>query len=129
MSRMWVHQRATVDAMETRLQAWVCWRQGGGRVDGYPTKSVLHASWSPPSAGMTPSMQVVHSRGCHDERALDRAVSGLSIRLQDTLVVVYLMRAPVAEQVARLACQASTVRARVGEAKRLLGLMLDAHAN
>ena len=115
--------------MERRLQAWACWRQGGGRVDGYPTKSVLHASWSPPSAGMTPSMQVVHARSCRDERALDRAISGLSVRLQDTLVAVYLMRAQVAEQVALLQCQASTVRARVGEAKRLLGLMLDAQTD
>jgi DNA-directed RNA polymerase specialized sigma24 family protein len=115
----------TVDAMEQRLQAWAAWKQGGGVSSGYPTKSVLHESWCPPTGGQRPAMRVAVAGGDRRERAIDRAVVGLSIRLQDTLVVVYLMRAKPGEQVARLGCQASTVRARVVEAKRLLALALD----
>lgn len=112
---------ATVDIMEVRLQAWASWLRAGRQGEGYPTKSVLHQSWMPPAPGMQPGMRM--STGSdHQERALHRAIQALSVRLQNTLVVVYLMRASVDEQVMRLDCQPSTVRARVAEAKRVLGV-------
>lgn len=117
----------TVDVIEQRLLAWSAWKHGGAVSDGYPTKSVLHESWSPPTTGRLPTMRVTNGRGDARERALDRAITTLSVRLQDTLVVVYLMRASADEQVARLGCQPSTVRARVIEAKRLIARALDAH--
>lgn len=125
---MTTDHRSTTDVLEQRLQAWAAWKHGGAVSDGYPTKSVLHESWSPPTAGHLPNMRVTHGRGDKQERALDRAITRLSVRLQDTLVVVYLMRAKPDEQAARLSCQASTVRARVVDAKRQLAALLNDQA-
>ena len=45
------------DVLQERLQQWGAWLASGGRpVSGFPTKSVLHQSWMPPSQG------VLHSR-------------------------------------------------------------------
>lgn len=115
--------RATVDVMEQRLLAWVAWLKGGAASSGYPTKSVLHESWMPPSPGMMPTMGTAPASSDERHRAMHADILSLSVRLQNTLVVVYLDRAGVAEQVLRLECQASTVRSRVMEAKRLLALM------
>ena len=116
----------SVDAMEQRLLAWAAWRKGDILGAGYPTKSVLHESWMPPAPGQLPSMRTAPaSSGSALHRQLDDDIRALSIRLQNTLVVVYLHRASVAEQLVLLECQASTVRARVGEAKRLLGRMAE----
>lgn len=115
--------RTTVDPMQARLTAWAAWLTGGRCADGYPTKSVLHQSWLPPAPGQTPTMRSSPASSERMERELDAQIRTLSQRLQDTLAVVYVMRARPDEQVLRLQCQASTVRARVAEAKRLLGLM------
>lgn len=114
---------STVDVMEQRLLAWAAWVKGGHTSAGYPTKNVLHQSWMPPAPGMAPSMRMAPAHNNQRERALQRDIQALSVRLQNTLVVVYLDRAGVHEQVARLDCQPPTVRARVGEAKRLLCAM------
>lgn len=114
-----------VDVLQQRLQAWAAWLTGGGRGDGYPTKSVLHDSWLPPTPGMTPTMKSGAGGTGRQERELHQVIStALSVRLQNTLVAVYVMRATPAEQQALLECQASTVRARVAEAKRLIGMAL-----
>jgi hypothetical protein len=111
-----------VDVLHGRLQAWATWLTGGGSGDGYPTKSVLHSSWLPPTPGMTPTMATSTGDGNRRERALHHVIStALSVRLQNTLVVVYVMRCTEAERVALLECQESTVRARVREAKMLIG--------
>lgn len=121
-----MNNEASYDVLQTRLQAWAAWKHGGGLSSGFPVKSVLHESWSPPQPGNTPSMCVVVGQGDRRERQMDRLIARLSLRLQDTLVVVYLMRAGAVEQCERLSCQASTVRARVVQAKRMLARMLDA---
>ncbi len=113
-----------VDVLQQRLQAWAAWLTGGGSGDGYPTKSVLHSSWLPPTPGMTPTMKTSTGSAGRQEREMHAIISALSVRLQNTLVAVYVMRASAAEQVVLLECQASTVRARVGEAKRLIALGL-----
>lgn len=115
--------RATVDVMEQRLLAWAAWLKGGSVSAGYPATNVLHESWMPPAAGQLPSMQTVFGGNDAPQRLTHAGIEALSVRLQNTLVVVYLDRAAVPEQVQRLACQASTVRARVVEAKRLLAKM------
>ena len=84
--------------------------------------SVLHESWMPPAPGRLPTM-AAGGRSTARDRALDAAIRALSIRLQNTLVVCYLMKLPSAERAMRLQCGESTVRARVLEAKRLLSQM------
>jgi DNA-directed RNA polymerase specialized sigma24 family protein len=115
-----------VDVVEGRLQAWATWLTAGGCGDGYPTKSVLHSSWLPPTPGQTPTMTTSTGDGGWRERALHQIIStALSVRLQNTLVVVYVMRASAAEQAVLLDCQESTVRARVREAKAAIALAMS----
>lgn len=114
------------DVLHQRLLAWAAWLTGGGSSAGYPTKNVLHSSWLPPAPGTTPTMVTAPAGTTRRERELHRIISqALSVRLQNTLVVVYLMRASTTEQTVLLECQPSTVRARVGEAKRLIALALQ----
>ena len=123
---MHVHEAAVgADVMQGRLVAWAAWLTSGGSGEGYPTKSVLHSSWLPPTPGQTPTMVSSTGTTGRRERALHQLITAeLSVRLQNTLVVVYVMRASPAEQVVLLECQASTVRARVSEAKALLARAL-----
>lgn len=118
--------RATVDAVEQRLLEWAAWMGAGRLAQGYPTRSPLHMGWLPPGPGGMPVMRVAKTARDVRERETDRCVRALSIRLQDTLVVRYLQRHPVATQADLLECQVSTVHARVAEAKRLIARMLDA---
>jgi len=116
---------ATVDVITARLQAWAAWLTGGGNAAGYPTKNVLHESWLPPTPGQTPTMTTSTGAADRQERALHHQIKGFSLRLQNTLVVVYVMRARPAEQARLLECQQSTVRARLAEARRLIAIALD----
>ena len=116
--------RATIDVMQYRLLAWAAWLKGGSTAAGYPTKNVLHQSWMPPAPGQTPSMRATGGGSTAQERAMHGIIGTLSLRLQNTLVVVYVMRASSDEQVRLLECQASTVRARIGEAKSLLAQLM-----
>lgn len=111
----------TADIMERRLQEWAHWITGGTAI-GYPVTNVLHQSWLPPSPGQLPTMQT-GGRSSRRERAMHEAIKALSVRLQNTLAVVYLYRLTATEQSLRLDCAPATVRARVLEAKRLLSLM------
>lgn len=113
----------TVDVVEQRLLAWAAWRTAGCNGDGFPTKSVLHPSWSPPSPGVVPAMRA-SSGGSAREREVDGVVSELSVKLRDALYVVYVKRMPADDQARALGCQHATVRARVLEAKRQIGIAL-----
>ena len=117
---------ATIDIMQQRLCEWGAWmtRSGGG--DGYPMTSVLHPSWTPPAPGQTPTLRAGGGSRDHQPRELHRLIQTLSGRLQATLIAVYVKRMPIAELVRALECQASTVRARIGEAKRQLAMLLAA---
>lgn len=107
------------DRAQMLLERWAAWLQGSGAAAvGYPTKSVLHPSWLPPSGGMAPVMRTAPASTCRQERAVHEVVCGMSKTMQDTLVVVYVWRKTEAERAAALGCQPSTVRARVAEAKR-----------
>lgn len=111
----------TTDLMERRLLAWGAWHNAGGCADGYPSKNVLHPSWSPPGGGTTPTRHAP-MRGDVAECVLDGKIRQLSVRLQDALFVVYVRRLTVEAQAQMLQCQPSTVRMRVSEAKRQLSL-------
>lgn len=54
----------------------------------------------------------------HVHRQTHAAVSALSMRLANTVVVHYLLRLSLAEQAERLSCQVSTVHARLEQAHR-----------
>lgn len=111
------NEDAVLDAMERRLAEWAAWLRGGGGGNGYPVTNVLHESWLPPAPGQLPSMQTGGFSTAR-ERQVHRVLGILSVRLQNTVVVVYVLRLSTAEQAARLQCQAGTVRARVAEVKR-----------
>lgn len=113
----------TVDVVEARLLAWAAWRTAGGCADGFPSKSVLHPSWSPPSPGITPTLHV-SGRSEEQQRQMDGLIGGLTVKLRDALYVVYIKRMAPADQAKHLRCQECTVRARVVEAKRQLGVAL-----
>lgn len=111
------------EAIEARLQRWA---QGVtvGDGSGFPVMSVLHPSWTPPSPGVLPSLKVAPAS---DVRQTHQAIARLSARLQDTLVMHYCIKAPMAEQAARLGCAIDTVYGRVERAHVELRMLLASH--
>jgi hypothetical protein len=108
-----------MDQADALLMAWGAALKGEAGGSGYPTKSVLHPSWSPPAIGVQGGMQVAAGQALPLGK-VHRGVLALPLKLQDTLVVVYVMRESVQARAVLLGCQDSTVRARVLEAKRRL---------
>jgi DNA-directed RNA polymerase specialized sigma24 family protein len=104
------------EQMHHRLLEWAQWRKVGDG-SGYPTMSVLHEDWSPPSPGITPTMKVASPSSA---RQTHRAVQSLSARLRNTVALHYLTNLPIAEQAARLECAECTVHARIEQAQGLL---------
>lgn len=116
-------EATTVDTVEQRLASWAAWLRGGSKGIGYPVTNVLHESWLPPAPGQMPTM-MAGGFSTRRERQLHRCVQALSVRLQNTLVVVFVLRATGVDQARMLQCEGSTVRARVAQAKKLLADML-----
>jgi len=111
---------ARIERVEKRLQEWAQMLKVGDG-SGYSTKSTLHPEWSPPSAGMTPTMKTcVPSQA----RETHRAIARLSERLQNTLVLHYVTNLSVADQAARLGCQPGTIDQRIWAAHRHLVVIL-----
>ena len=113
----------TTDKIERRLQHWAAWLGCGKTGEGFPVTNVLHPSWMPPAPGSRPTWRV-SSVSDRIERETHRAVEMLPIRLRNTVVVVYVQKLSVTERMARLDCQASTVRARIAVAKDRLAVLL-----
>lgn len=109
------------EAMHLRLVEWAQWRKTGDG-SGYPTMSVLHEDWSPPSPGITPTMKVSGSSAVH---ATHLAMAEWSGRMRNTVAVHYLVSLPIAEQAARLGCAECTVYERIAQAHALLRRWLD----
>lgn len=108
-------------AIEARLQRWAqAVTVGDG--SGYPSVSVLHKDWLPPSPGVTPTLKV--SAASSDVRETHRAIGRLSQRLANTLVVHYCLKGPIDEQAARLGCVRQTVYERVESAHKQLAALL-----
>lgn len=108
--------------IERRLQDWAQWLKVGDG-SGYSTKCTLHPEWSPPSSGMTPTMKVGAPSSA---RQTHRAISFLSVRLANTLVLHYVTNLSVSEQAARLECEPATVEQRIWKAHRQLLAFFDA---
>ena len=104
------------EAMHLRLVEWAQWRKCGDG-SGYPTMSVLHEDWSPPSPGLTPTMKVAAPSSA---RRTHRAIQTLSGRLRNTLAVHYLTNLSIGEQAARLECAERTVHERIALAHGLI---------
>jgi len=81
--------------------------------------SVIHPNWTPPSQGMSARMPMP-ARSTLAEQAMDAAIRDLSVKLRDSLYVVYVKRASVLQRSEMLQCKPGTVDARVREAKRQL---------
>ena len=71
------------EAMHVRLVEWAQWRRVGDG-SGYPTMSVLHEDWSPPSPGVTPTMKVSTSVSVH---VTHRAMASWSGRMRNTILM------------------------------------------
>lgn len=113
------------DQMHQRLLEWAQWRKCGDG-SGYPTMSVLHEDWSPPSPGITPTMK---SCGPSSARMTHRAMACWSARLRNTVAIHYLTNLPLAEQAQRLDCAERTVYERVEQAQALLRAWLADFCN
>jgi DNA-directed RNA polymerase specialized sigma24 family protein len=104
------------EQMHQRLLEWAQWRKCGDG-SGYPTMSVLHEDWSPPSPGITPTMKVAAPSSA---RQTHRAIQALSARLRNTVAIHYLTNLPIAEQARRLECAERTVHERIEQAQGLV---------
>jgi len=113
---------ARIDWVEQRLQRWAqAVTVGDG--SGYPTMSVIHKDWMPPSPGVTPSMKI--SMGRSDAASTHRAISRLSRKQRDAVVVHYALKLPMPEQAERLGCAVDTVHGRIEAAHAQLAAILD----
>ena len=110
--------------IERLLRDWAQWRTVGDG-SGYPRTSMLHPEWMPPAKGQTPCIKLGAPSRC---REVDRALRGLSERLQETVTLYYCTQLPLADQAARLGCQVEAIHQRIRRAHRLLLGLLD-HAN
>ncbi|PTT89010.1 hypothetical protein DBR42_08665 [Pelomonas sp. HMWF004] len=114
---------AKIKAVDDALRRWAAAVAGEGDGSGYPTMSVLHEDWSPPSPGQTPTMKTV-SRG-RDVDLVHAAVAALSMRARNTVVVHYCCGPlSLAEQAERLGCQVRTLELRVEAIHRDLAASL-----
>lgn len=104
-----------------RLQRWA---QGitVGDGSGYPSMSIIHPEWQPPSPGVTPTLK---STAGSDVRETHRAIATLSSRLVATVVVYYVLRPPLPDQARMLGCTVDTVHGRIERVHRQLAQLLN----
>jgi DNA-directed RNA polymerase specialized sigma24 family protein len=111
-----------IDRIEMRLVRWAEYVTVGDG-SGYPSKSVLHDSWMPPTPGTTTTLKVAAPT---DARQTHRAIGFLSRRLANTVVMHYVLKPAIDEQAERLGCAIPTVYTRVEQAHRQLQQFLSA---
>jgi DNA-directed RNA polymerase specialized sigma24 family protein len=114
---------AKIKAVDDALRRWAAAVAGEGDGSGYPTKSVLHPTWSPPTSGQTPTMKTVRRGG--DVELVHAAIGQLSLRERNTVVVHYCKRMPLDEQGTELGCQPKTVLERISTIHRRLVSVLE----
>lgn len=118
---------ARIGWVEDMLQRWaLAVTVGDG--SGYPVKSVLHPSWSPPTPGLTPTLKSVP--GNRQAHVVHQALLELGQerpKLLATVMGVYVLKRQHAE-VALLVdgCQPDTIGKRVDEVHRWLACRLEA---
>lgn len=109
--------------MDLRLRAWAQWVTVGDG-SGFPSMSVLHPEWQPPSPGVTPTMKVAPASSAAQTH---RAMKEWSARLRNTVTLYYCTNLPIVEQAARLECAERTVHQRIDDACLLLRAWLQEH--
>lgn len=111
-----------IQAIDERLQRWaLAVTVGDG--SGYPVKSVLHPSWSPPSPGMTPTLKVGASS---DVMETHRALCTLqSVNLFMAVVAHYIKRGTIEAQAQWAQCKPDTLLDRVARAHREIARALE----
>ncbi len=98
------------EAMHLLLLDWAQWVMVGNG-SGYPTMSVIHPDWSPPSPGVTPTMKVSAPSSA---RRINREMAKWSARLRNTVVLVYCIPGMTLDEKARLlGCAVRTVNERI----------------
>jgi len=112
---------ARIDWVDRRLREWAQWLMVGDG-SGYSAMNPLHPEWSPPTPGTTPTMKVAAPSSA---RQTNLVVRRLSDRLHATLLLHYCTNLSVADQAARLNCQAATVDQRIRTAHAKLARMLS----
>lgn len=106
--------------VEARLQRWAqAVTVGDG--SGYPSMSVIHPNWSPPTKGSRPVMKTMP--GGADVQATHRAIGRLSIKQRDAICLHYAYRLSSALHAERTGCAERTVRDRLDAARRALAAM------
>lgn len=106
------------ESMHRLLLEWAQWVMVGNG-SGFPTMSVLHENWSPPSPGTLPAFKT--SGASADVRAAHRIIAGMSERMRETVILVYCYRNLGAMEVSmRLGVGQDTVHKRIEAAHRLL---------
>ena len=114
---------ARIDEIELKLREWAQWVKAGDG-SGYPTKCTIHPEWSPPAPGTTPTLKTTAH---HDAVRTHWAISGLSIRLRNTVWLHYVNNLDMAEIGRQLGCEPGTIYPRIYRAHRLLqGRLLEA---
>jgi DNA-directed RNA polymerase specialized sigma24 family protein len=106
------------EAMHRLLLEWAQWVMVGNG-SGFPSMSVLHPNWSPPSPGTTPAFKT--SGASAELLRVHRIVCAMSERMRQTVWLVYCYRNLGPVEVARRLCVAEgTVHKRIELAHRVL---------
>lgn len=108
------------DDVEARLHRWAAAVSVGDGA-GYPSVSVIHPNWMPPTKGSRPAM--VAARRGHDVQATHRSISTLSVKQRDAICLCYIYRLSTARHAERAGCAERTVRDRLDAARRALAAM------
>ena len=113
---------AKIERIERMLVAWAqAVTVGDG--SGFPTKSVLHPSWSPPSGGVLPAMKAqVSGSARRTHRLLASVLTGKQLA---AVVAHYCIKGTMAHQAQLLDCAEATVVLRVEAAHAALAVALD----
>lgn len=108
------------DQIEARLQRWAqAVTVGDG--SGYPSMSVIHPNWMPPTKGSRPMLKT--AQGGADVQATHRAIGRLSVKQRDAICLHYAYRLTCAQHADRAGCAERTVRDRLDAARRHLAAM------
>lgn len=109
--------------VEARLQRWAT-AVSVGDGSGYPSMSVIHPNWMPPTKGSKPMLKSV--RGGHDVQATHRSIGQLSLKQRDAVCLHYVYRLSTGLHAERAGCAERTVRERLDAARRALAAMWSA---
>ena len=111
-----------IKEIDDRLLRWAEWKQLGNTA-GYPVKSILHPTWSPPSPGMLPTLRVgATSDAQQTHQALEKIQS---VNLINAICARYLRRGTLEERAELAGCKPDTFAKRIDRAHREIARALE----